>query len=245
MKFFFTLLCAIQIIALTGCSSSDEEEVEILSSRDLEMYHNDNSQIECNGANEIIYSSEDEYVASVSSSGMITANCVGETFIDINGERTIKISVIPANTSFVEPVHDFKLTKQQVIAQCGSNYSTSSSTNGITYTKSGTIAGHLYLFDDNNILKSSGVLVKTYYLESYMDFLAERYLPAGWDEENSMAIFVNGVTKENITMAVSVSVYSISYLLSAYVPVDLTKSRAVKSELIKKELIKVANEFIR
>ena len=92
MKRFF--LCSIAIVlfsAFMGCSK-DDDEFSITSSKSVELTSKGTSQITCSDS-KASYSSEDEYVATVSDNGLITAKRIGETFIDVNGQKAVKVTV--------------------------------------------------------------------------------------------------------------------------------------------------------
>ena len=125
MKRFQIYVTAIVLFTLfAACSKDDGDDLKITSSRNVELISKKTSQIECSDS-KATYSSENEYVATVSSTGLITGKRIGETFIDVNGQKSIKVSVTPVYTQFSEPQFLFGATKDEVYAKVGTNYSLS------------------------------------------------------------------------------------------------------------------------
>lgn len=126
--------------AFTGCSK-DGDDFKITSSKNVELTSQSTSQITCSDP-EATYLSEDEYVATVSETGLITGKRIGETYIDVNGQKLVKVTVKPLITDFTEPQFLFGATKEEVYAKVGTNYSVSND-DVIAYTSSsGRVKGY-------------------------------------------------------------------------------------------------------
>ena len=242
MKRFF--LCSIAIVlfsAVMSCSK-DDDEFSITSSKSVELTSKGTSQITCSDS-KASYSSEDEYVATVSDNGLITAKRIGETFIDVNGQKAVKVTVKPLITSFTEPQFLFGATKNEVIAKVGSNYSSSTDT-GIAYIPtSGKVKGYIYLMENGKV-KAVSMIVSTLYLESLTDFLLERYVPATFVEANYTALYVNALSLKKTTMVIGEQAYSVSWMTVLYMPYEqnASKSRTVEK---KQDFIKQSNEILK
>src|SRR5574344_2435462 len=232
MKRFF--LCSIAIVlfsAVMSCSK-DDDEFSITSSKSVELTSKGTSQITCSDS-KASYSSEDEYVATVSDNGLITAKRIGETYIDVNGQKAVKVTVKPLVTSFIEPQFLFGATKNEVIAKVGSNYSSSTDT-GIAYIPtSGKVKGYAYLLKNGKVT-AVAMIVSTLYMESLTDFLLERYVPATFSEDNYTALFVNGLSLEKTTMVIGEQLYSTSFMNVLYFPYEknASKSRSIEKKQI-------------
>ena len=229
-------------ITLVGCSKDEEDVMSITSSKNVELTSKGTSQITCSDS-KASYLSEDEYVATVSDKGLITAKRIGETYIDVNSQKAVKVTVKPLVTSFVEPQFLFGATKNEVISKVGSNYSNSTST-GIAYTpSSGKVKGYVYLLKDGKVC-AVGMIVSTLYMETLTDFLLERYMPATFSEENYTALFVNGISLEKTTMLIGEQLYSVSLMNVVYMPYDknTSKSRSIEQ---KQDFINQTNELLK
>lgn len=228
-------LCSIVIVLFStfvSCSKDDDDAFSITSSKSVELSSKGTSQITYSGSN-AAFSSEDEYVATVSDNGLITAKRIGETYIDVNGKKEVKVTVSPLITSFSEPQFLFGATKNEVISKVGSNYSSSTDT-GITYIPtSGRVKGYAYLLKNGKVT-AVAMIVSTLYLESLTDFLLERYVPATFSEDNYTALFVNGLSLEKTTMVIGEQLYSTSFMNVLYFPYEknASKSRSIEKKQI-------------
>lgn len=83
------------------------------------------------------YSTTDERIARVDDSGIITAIKHGDTYITARASSgravTIKVHVVDFEQPYTEYGEDLTLTKKQVIAKYGNNYSELDSINSIVY----------------------------------------------------------------------------------------------------------------
>ena len=96
-RILFYSIAVVLLTTFAACSKDDEDDSSITSSKSIELTSQKTSQIECSDSR-ASYSSEDEYVATVSETGLITAKRIGETYIDVNGQKAIKVTVTPAVT---------------------------------------------------------------------------------------------------------------------------------------------------
>src|SRR5574344_2199121 len=130
-RILFYVTAIVSLTLFAACSKDDGDGFNITSSKSVELTSQKTSQIECSDS-KATYSSENEYVATVSSTGLITGKRIGETYIDIDGQKSIKVSVTPVYTQFTEPQFLFGATKDEIYAKVGTNY-TLSNEDGIVY----------------------------------------------------------------------------------------------------------------
>ena len=83
-RILFYSIAVVLLTTFAACSKDDEDNSSITSSKSIELTSQKTSQIEYSDSR-VSYSSEDEYVATVSETGLITAKRIGETYIDVNG----------------------------------------------------------------------------------------------------------------------------------------------------------------
>lgn len=228
MKKVVFLLGAV-LTLFSGCSKEEDKLITLLSSEKT-LYYGDEYQIEATSNTPILYSSEDEFHANVSESGLVTAMFVGETHIVLsNGKDTKKvlITVKAKSNLYPEPYLEFGISRSSFITKYGTP--DSETEDGLLYEDySNASPAIMYLFDENNKLESVGVLVKTAYSSNLGTFLGERYLLV--DEED--LIFINALKISDATMAVSPTLYNISYWIVIYMPSPST----TKSSLIKRHI---------
>ena len=241
-RILFYVTAIVSLTLFAACSKDDGDGFNITSSKSVELTSQKTSQIECSDS-KATYASENGYVATVSETGLITGRRIGETYIDVNGQKSIKVSVTPVYTQFSEPQFLFGATKDEVYAKVGTNYSLSNES-GIVYTTANDrVRGYLYLLKDGRVT-SVVMVVSSSYFSSLTDFLLERYAPATFSEEDYTVLYVNALTADKITMIIGEQVYSASIIYVAYLPYTNSKSRSVtNSESIKRQVKSLLDEL--
>ena len=224
-RILFYVTAIVSLTLFAACSKDDGDGFNITSSKSVQLTSQKTSQIECSDS-KATYTSENGYVATVSETGLITGKRIGETYIDVNGQKSIKVSVTPVYTQFTEPQFLFGATKDEIYAKVGTNY-TLSNEDGIVYkSTSGRAQAYLYLLKDGKVAYIA-MAVSSAYVNSLTDFLLERYAPATFSEENYTVLYVNALTADKITMIIGEQVYSASIINVVYIPYSNSKSRSV------------------
>ena len=241
MKKSVLLMFAIMAMVLSGCSSDDDENNSIvLDSKEVVIYSGDKYQIEAKSDKSISYQSEDEYHARVSTSGLISANKVGETNILLNNgydSKTVKVIVKGKINLYPEPYLKWNVSKNELIKLLGKP--DKESLDAITYNNySSTAPSVIYMFNENNTLKGVGVLVRASYSSQLGTFLAERYF--AYQSQDYTIYFVNNYSPDLVSMGVGAMLYNTSYWIVAYAPFNAkTKSMQFTSEDFVKEINKI------
>lgn len=227
-RILFYVTAIVSLTLFAACSKDDGDGFNITSSKSVQLTSQKTSQIECSDP-KATYASENGYVATVSETGLITGKRIGETYIDVNGEKFVKVSVTPVYTQFTEPQFLFGATKEEVYAKVGTNSNAVSDDNGIVYTTTGDwVRGYIYILKDGKV---SGVtmLVNSIYFDSLTDFLLERYVPATISEEDNSVLYINALTTDKATMIIGEQVYSPSILTVFYIPYINSRSYSVSN----------------
>ncbi|MBD9177607.1 MAG: hypothetical protein EGP82_00240 [Odoribacter splanchnicus] len=231
------LFLLVMVAAFVACSK-DDDGLDV-GNDEITLQSDGTYTITAKTDNPLVYTSNNEYVAKVTNDGIIKAQRIGEANIEVSdgsSSANILVKVTPKYNTYPAPFLEFGTSKSDIIAKYGTP--DSETTNGIGYTNYSTKAPMLmFLFDSNNKLSATSVLVKTSYSSELGSFLAERYAPFTYSDESYTIFFVNGLTKNSITMAVGASVYNLNYWLVTYFPYIPTKSSSTKTfsfdELIK------------
>jgi hypothetical protein len=243
MKITVFLIGAALSLIFVSCSKDDEvDKLITLDSSAKTLYFGDEYQIKATSNTPLLYSSEDEYHASVSEPGLVTARFVGETNVVLsNGNDTKKvlITVKAQSNLYPDPNMEFGISKSALITKYGTPDDETET--GILYDNfSNAAEAVMYIFDENNKLKSTAVVVKTSYSSNLGTFLVERYLPVDIDN----LIFVNALKPEDATMLIGADLYNLSYWLVVYAPYNsTTRSSQIKAKSFSSEFDKLFRQL--
>lgn len=222
-KVFYILLFLIPTVLFSACSDDDENSKLSLDKSEISLYYED--EVKLTATDNVEWSSEDEFVAKVSSNGVVEGGHVGKTFIVAsNGSETAKcaVEVKAKYNTFVEPVLDFGASKADIKAKEKRELVTDNATS-LGYKDSKDGVAILYTFK-NGKMNSCGFGLQYKYSDDILDFLLERYAPATMDKDEYIFTFVNGMSG-SWTMSVSVQLSS-DIILVAYMPKDAASKSA-------------------
>ena len=243
MKKPFLTIVTVLLFLFISCEKDDEVDKMItLTSAEITLYPNEEHQIEATSNTTITYFSENNYHASVTELGLVTAEFVGETIIVLsndNDTKKVQITVKPKNNLYPEPNLEFGISRTALIEKYGVPDAETEA--GIAYDNYSNAAPIvMYFFDENNKLEITSVMVKTQFSSSLGTFLSERYLPI--DSENF--IFINSLELENTTMLIGADLYNLSYWRVLYAPYSSsTKSSEKSANSFEKEINNLFLQF--
>lgn len=215
MRIAMKTLLIIAAAALVSCSKDDEVSQKIsVDAAEKQLSFNETYQIAAKSASALTYTSENEYHASVSATGLVSALFVGETNITLSNAadtKKVKVVVTPKSRLYPTPNLEFGISKSALIAKLGKP--DKEVAGGIAYN-GGTTASPLvmYVFDANGQLTVAGVAVSTVYSSELGAYLLERYLLI--DKESR--VFVNALEPQKVSMVVGASLYDTSMWLVSY-----------------------------
>lgn len=178
----------IAAIALCACDRNP------FTPKSATLYCGDSFRITTKGAPSTeMLESTNRFVASVDVSGMVKANHVGNaaitaaTYIMSDGSlaydanKACQITVKPRHTYFTEPLMDWDISQEELIAKIGSAPDTTMVFDNESHSLSMPIFGdyyngdsHGYIFVDNK-LKASSIVSRTASMEKAKNFMDERY----------------------------------------------------------------------
>ena len=233
MKKLIFAVMAIATLAFAGCKKGEDAKSNViqLTSSDQTMYYDDEFQINATSDTPITYTSENEYHAEVSASGLVTAGRVGETNIVLtNGEDTkkVKITVRPQSNLYPEPDLTFGMSKAAVIAKLGTPDADS---NGIIGYSNWSYAADILacVFDESGNLEGYAIIVGIGYTSELSEFLFERYVLVDVNSDNHRISCVNGLDENTITMAVIAYISDSLDWMVMYSPFSFTNTRSAAS----------------
>ncbi len=240
MKAKLTLLSlAFASLFATSCSEDFwETELEIDSPTEIELYSGETYQIRVDASNSLAFESENDFYASVSRSGRITAERVGETEIEISdgySKAEINVTILPNYDLYDTPPCNSGLSRYQIKKIYGQP--TSEDDKGLTYADySDAIPYVLFLFDEQtDRYQNSVVLIDPYYEDDIKPFLDERYFY--YDKDDDSLIYIDSYDKRDADISVTVSPYENEYWMVTYTPLNNSYYAPTTKSTVK-ELIK-------
>jgi len=168
-------------------------------------------------ANGCTYESENSYVASVSSNGLITGKIVGKTIIHVknankNLDATCEVTVTPQYELFREPYLGFGATPTTIKAY-EKRVLARETTTTLMYTgENSYLTDVLYLFE-NSVNTGSSCLVPTVYSSLLGSFIGERYVYIGTTSDN-LRMYLSTDSKTTVVLGL----YSIYYWMVIFTP---------------------------
>ena len=231
--------CLLLLFAVTSCDNEDEDAIT-LGTSEKTLNYEDEYQIEAASNSDITYTVENEYHASVSESGLVTAKHVGETNIIVSNssdQKTFKLTIQPEYDLYTEPDVEFQTSKSSIISKYGTADTETES--ALVYSDySSTAPRIMFIFDDEDKLLNYAVLVKAEYASTLENFLTERYVLADYNDD--YRYFINGLTTKSSSMLVYMHLYSTSYWIVTYLPYSSSNKSA---EMKKAQLDINTSEF--
>ncbi len=221
-------IAALLFVAVFSSCSKDDQTIQVTNQSPIVLNYKQTASINAVSTQPISYVSENEFHAKVSNAGVVTAQRVGETKIKLSSgsaSKSIQIVVEPKFNLYKTPSIEWGKTRSQIIAQYGKpDNETADAIGYSSYSSSAPVA--MFLFDSNDRLQSSAVMVKTAYSSTLGDFLVERYMPIDVNTSEYTAMFVNGLSMNKITTAINLSVYNMSYLIVLYIDANTAKTKS-------------------
>lgn len=221
MKKLLYLLFISSFIFSYSCSKN--EDIDLKESA-VKLYSGDKYTIKVNSDTKVIYQSKNEYVATVSDKGIVTAEKIGETAILLdngNDKKTFTVKVMPKYDLYSVPELSFGMSKNILISKYGTPDETDDNT--ISYKDYSTAAPLIiYKFDNTDLLVSSSVMVSTSYSKDIVPFLYERYKFI--EDEDDSFIFIDASTEETAQINVVAKIVDSDYWMIEYMPIILVNT---------------------
>lgn len=204
------------------CACSDDDSGIGLEKTEIELLSDESYTILSSSDHVLTYTSDNNFVATVSSQGVIEAQRIGHAKISVSDGETVEyisVKINPKYDLYPEPFLEFGTKRSDIIARFG--IPTQETEQGISYidnTNTAKAPVRIFLFDDNDRLSSTNIGVRTEYSSILGSFLNERYLLYTYDEEEATVFFVDGLTDATISMAVAATIYTEEFWLITYFP---------------------------
>lgn len=174
MKKFLQYLLILPL--LWACNDNDDLNI-VVNENAVKMNSTEEHMIETSTDKEVLFSSEDSYIATVDQRGVVKASKVGKTFIKItSGGKTqkVKITVEPKFWLYETPILDFGITMKTLEQRIGAS-ETKSETVFVHKSSTSKNTGPYYYRFPSGLLKSVDLNVIASRADEVDGFLEERY----------------------------------------------------------------------
>lgn len=217
-KTSFSIFFLIGLICIfCSCTKGNDSNsgITLKSADSVTLYSGETSQIDAISSDTINYSTQDMFNATVSETGLIKANYVGNTVINLknnHGNARVKVAVIPRISLYPEPYLFKGMKKEDVIAKYGQPNATTS--NGIGYNSYSPKAPILlYIFEQDGSIVGASVTVSTTYTKDLKQYLGERYYL--FNTEYNTYTYANGLDSK-LTLWVILKPYNSNIWMVIY-----------------------------
>lgn len=232
MKKLSLVLMAVLAFTFTGCNEwldvpdpepepePIEEATITLETTSTTLKSGETFQIIAECENPITYSSENEYYATVSEDGLITAGFVGSTNITLESEfdtQTFEVTVEPVSDLYPEPEITIGESKDDIIERFGTPGDEDEEAIAY-YNYSENSSMLLVAFDENNLVEYYAVVLGLDYTDQLDTFLGERYLFV--NEEDGVKVYINALDVNEATLIVGSQVVEDAFLMAVYMGND-------------------------
>jgi len=207
------------LILLTACDK-EEEAIKYhfiqLKQKEISLVSSERLLIETLTLEDLFFSCSNSFVAHINSDGWVHADRLGTAIIRVtNGyvEDEIKLIVTPRSELYAEPIKDFRLTKSKIKTIEGQPFKETETS--LSYQVDNPKSPQkTYVFDAENKLYSSSVLVQKAESEELTVFLEERYRYHTGFEYYSDALII-----EKSTVLVAIDDFDGEYAQVTYYPI--------------------------
>lgn len=199
-------------VGFASCNSDDDED-DGISTSPITLYADKTEKI---GGNVREMVSDNTFVATVDNN-IVTGMHVGEAIVTVNRKHKIRVSVIPFYHIMDDPITEWGISKATVKARQRQGTLYKEENDIITYHNCGNAAAVGYTFS-NGQLDGVLVLISTSKLDSYVNYLKERYAFYPKEIRDYTFVGLDSYSLSDAKTAVALSVYSVNYLSCVYMP---------------------------
>lgn len=232
--------------AMSICFTSCKKEFT-LNESSVTLNQGDQYTIGYENGTNLVYTSDNPYVATVDNNGVVTANFVGNANINVaasEGNQILKVNVAPLYTLYEEPYLDFTMSKTEVMDMYGDTY-LGQSVDGdleMSFFQVNSKYAYAFLFTGDELEAIYAVCQYTG-IDKVRQFLSERY--SYIYEEDGMYTYTNWLDL-GITTTTYKGDINFGYgCLVCYFPVDFSDmANSRSSAIVKNDWIKLFNTTI-
>ena len=209
---FITLICSV----LFSCSEDDPLELGI-KTLEVSLYPEDVVSIDAISDFDITYLSTNPYFVDVSAEGMLTANKVGKTRVEVSSHDhllEVSVDVMGRYNVYPDPIVDWGISQSELIEIAGEpNESRSSSVEYIEYSEQAPAIA--YLFTPEDALMSTMVMVSTTAKDDLIAYMDERFV---FDSvEDDLVVYCNAHEEEDVTLLAGIFDFGGDIIMVLYI----------------------------
>ena len=193
-----------------------EEALINLVTTEATLHYGETFQIEAECETPITYTSENEFYATVSEDGLVTAGFVGSTSILLETEgdsQTFEVTIEPTSELYAEPEIEFGETRDAIIERFGTP--DEENEEAVLYGSYAENTMLMVVFEED-VVAYYAVIVSADLEEEMNAFLGERYMYYGEDE--GLKIYINALDVADCTLIVGEQFLEEIYLMAMYMP---------------------------
>lgn len=220
-----TFIC----LLLFSCSKDDPQEL-FIKTTDLALYPEEAIQIDAVSDFDITYLSSNPYLVDVSAEGMLRANKVGKTRVEVSShEHVVEIAVEVKGryNVYPDPITDWGMSRSDLIEIAGEPDASPSNTVIEYHDFSDKAPSVMYLFSPEGSLVNSLVNVLAIYSADLIKHLDERFVFKS--EENGLRIYRNALQNEDATMLIGFGFFGGDYIMLSYVAYDYSEKESAQA----------------
>jgi hypothetical protein len=242
-KLFFIVVISSLCFA---CSKDDPQEL-LIKTTEISLYPEDVIQIDAVSDFDITYLLTNTYLANVSATGLVSANKVGTTLVEVSShDRVIEVpvEVMGRYNLYPDPITDWGISQSDLIEIAGEP--DKSYTSSIEYANYSDQAPNIaYLFTPGDSLMCALVIVLETYSDDLVAYMDERFVFDS--EEDGMFVCRNAYNEEDVSMLIGVfngGGGSLMVLYIEYQKEETKSSQSVATEFknMRKQIKSLASE---
>ncbi|MGZ2368910.1 hypothetical protein ACXR6G_03910 [Ancylomarina sp. YFZ004] len=197
-------LLFIALISLLCFACKDDPQELFIKTTEVSLYPEDVIQIDAVSDFDITYLSTNIYLADVSAEGMLTANKVGKTLVEVTShDRVVEVpvEVMGRYNVYPDPITDWALSQSDLIKIAGEP--DKSYTSSIEYANYSDQAPAIaYLFTPGDSLMCAMVIVIETASDDLVSYMNERFVFDS--DEDGLLVYCNAHKQEDVSMLIGI-----------------------------------------
>lgn len=212
------------------CFACDKDPQELLiKTTEVSLYPEDIIQIDAISDFDITYLSSNTYLADVSAIGLLTANKVGKTLVEVSSNNCVievPVEVMGRYNVYPDPILDWSLSQSDLIEIAGEPDKVY--TSSIEYANYSDQAPAIaYLFTPGDSLMCAMVIVLAISADDLSAYMNERFV---FDtEEDGLSVYRNAHEEKDVSLLIGVFAGGGDSLMVLYMGYEYSETKSSQS----------------